>query len=235
MFDFLIFSVLGYLFFDYVRIQSLRHRSYLNTGYFLSTIHVCPLVIGHFIILLLFDPSNYQLITFYNLLIGWNIGYAIVDLKNMYQTRIEKSEGKPPNKRRLRYFASMVFHHFLMIMLACCSFAIVNFDSLDHGIYVTMGYLCEVSTPFLNYIQYHKNDCNRFCQILFAFIFFWCRPVNLSYIWYYGAYQKYGFYSPFSLGTAAVTLLNYYWFYRIYLKGKRMIEEITDEQPITKI
>lgn len=236
MYDFLFFTISGYIFFDLVRLYLIKHQnSYLHIGYYLSIIHASLLVLVHSSLLFYFDASNFHLITLHNMCLGWNFSYAIVDLRNMYDTGLDyiQTEGSPPSYKKLRYFASMVFHHILMMILALLSMWTINYDNLSYGFYVSLGYLTEVSTPILNYIQLYQSATPPWCKILFAFIFFWCRPVNLTYIWYHGGYKSYGLLSPFSIGIAAVAALNYYWFYKIYLRGKRMIEEIKDEHGLT--
>ena len=230
MIDFIIFSFLCYIFFECIRIISIKgyQQTCLNTGYHLSLINASMVVFIHLMLMLLFDPLNYHLITYYNFVLAVNLAYAIVDVRNMFDTNREyiTESGKVPSKRRMRYYASMIFHHFLMMSLSILSFYIINYLDLEYGWIVSLGYQTEISTPLLNYLQLYES--NSYLKILFAIIFFVCRPVNLTYLWYRVGVE-FGYLSMLCICVGAAGLLNYYWFYKIYLRGKRLVEEIVQK------
>lgn len=226
MLDFIVFALLSYIALDYCRMLCIHtyNQPCFRTGYIVSSIHAVPLVVAHLILMYYFNSSDYNRLTYYNAVLGWNLAYAIVDVRNMYDTNREYIEqnGKLTMKK-LNYFATMVFHHFLMMGLAVLSVYLINYKDLRYGWQVSQGYSTEISTPILDYI--HLYNDGPIAKICFALVFFLCRPLNLTHLTYFG-YTEFGLVSPFTLAVGTACVLNYYWFYKIYLKGKKLVSEI---------
>lgn len=143
-----------------------------------------------------------------------SLTYVLIDYIHLFEN---SSEYKP------MLWKMFLFHH-----LAMFGFVLLGmYDTLyqyesGNGFYHSLGFLTEISTPLLNHIQIQHGRVSMFEKKMLAYIYFWCRPVNLTYMCYITSHL-YGLYSPISLMVYAVTLLNYHWFYRIHYKIRETI------------
>ena len=137
-------------------------------------------------------------------------GYALFDIINLRNPRAKNT-----------FF--LTIHHFIIIF--CNLWININPDPYVIKM-VSYNYLTEASTPFLNLSMFlYKNKMTNLslckinvfnitsgCLILIYFVF---RILLLTYLSYITA-----FYNILSYFEMALTLLNYYWFYKILKMSK---------------
>lgn len=220
MIDILFFSVLSCCWFDNLfRVLVKFKFSPKNANFIVSTIHAVLIVLFHTYLMIFSRPEKSLFVIpnqltdhlgTYNLAYSLCLGYAIADSIRLFDLSGTN--------------LMMLFHHLLMGMAAILSFYVTNFTYTFHPWYISLGHLSEISTPLLNYIQYRHGKVALWLKYSFAFIYLLCRPVNLTYLSYIG-YQKYGLYSILTTTCIMLTLLNYFWCYRIYLKSMDLEEE----------
>jgi hypothetical protein len=138
------------------------------------------------------------------------IGYALYDINNLRHPEAKNS-------------FVLIFHHIIIIF--CNTWLIKNRVSYVLKI-VSINYLTEISTPFLNLSFFlHKNNLKNFklcninlfnvtsvCLLISYFIF---RVLLLTYLVWETAFYNYLYF--FQIG---LTLINYYWFYKLLKMAK---------------
>ena len=221
MIDFIFWSYISFVLFDNLFIIFRKYNfGNRDIGNYLSIIHAVPVIILHTYFVFYYNIHN--LVGWYNLSYGLTLGYGIIDLINIF-TFVDN----------FNYALTMILHHVLLITSMFYGFYITNFFDPEKSYYLSLGLLSEISTPLLNYIQIKKGNVALWLKYLFVFVYFLCRPINLSYLTYY-TYFNIGPLNPITIIAYMITSLNYYWFYRIWLKTIMVEQEYNDAIKLLK-
>jgi len=216
-----IFFILIKRLYLYNKIDKIDNNIQLHFSKHLSTLHAVIVNIVHlFLLLSAYDPyfDQYRL-NGYNWIFSWSLAYVLIDFYHLWECR---------NEYRKSFYVSIVFHHFLMLFALLYSFYSIHILNDQYEWYISIGFLTELSTPLLNYIQINHGKVNLMTKKFFAFLYFWCRPVNLTYLSII-SYYRFGTYAPFSLICYLLAILNFYWFYMIHYKIIESERESTDK------
>jgi len=211
------FSIINYLLFYYFyKALRLKWTDSRSSGYIISTVHAIGTSIGYLYLLWSFYHScSFQTLKEnYNILHSFSIGYAAVDLMNLIEDFVYRDDAKTTS-----YFATIASHHIFILIGNSASYYITNHINSSLSWYMSLAYLAEISTPILNYIQYYRGNVSIKLKLAFMVLYFICRPVSYTYLSLAITY-KFGTFSPITIMIVQLTMLNYYWFYRIYLKSQ---------------
>lgn len=183
----------------------IKYFNYENRDYIISSLHA--IISVGISVLYLFETFTEKKYLEYSTI---SIGYAIYDVNNL----------RHPKAKNTLF---LILHHFILIF--CNTWLIVYKVPYVIKI-VSLNFLAEVSTPFLNLSMYlYKNNLTKYkffnvnifnltSKILVtSYLFF--RIFLLTYLVWETAFYNNLYY--FQIG---LTVLNYYWFYKILKMSK---------------
>lgn len=222
MIDFLTWGILSYILFDNLLIILLKLKfQKRDIGNYLGILHATIVVLLHTMFLLNYEINNIP-VNWYSLSYGFTLGYGILDLINIFEYT-----------DNFNYAMTMIFHHVLLIISMVYAYYITNMLDANRSIYISMGLMSEISTPLLNWIQIKKGNVQLWLKYMFVFLYLICRPINFTYLTYI-SYIHFGGYSGLSIISYMLTSLNYYWFYRIWLKTIMVEKEYNEAIKLLK-
>jgi len=197
-----LYTVIHYYYFHLIQVYLREHLDQRSSSYIVSTYHAILCCLFQFYYL--FYPSD-QLHTF---IYSFSLAYCLIDSQHLYQVRKEH-----------KYATSMVLHHLGMAASLILGEVLnVHHPESTADYYGAIGFLAEASTPILNYIQFYHGKVSWKVKYLFALVYFFCRPISLTYCSYMLTYELGTFTFKMFL-PYFFTLLNWYWFYKIYRKS----------------
>lgn len=121
----------------------------------------------------------------------------------------------------------ILFHHIGMFSAIVVNMSLFLFKMREYEYLLCLGFLSELSTPLLNYLKirhHNKNPAPVWMYRIFIAVYFFCRPVTLSYIMH-GIREKIDEGKDYTSHlntllaiTISFLLLNLGWFYLIIRK-----------------
>ena len=169
-----------------------------------STVHAAAVAIFNLVHLFIWSWSIETYI-FMNI---YSIVYVTIDSYELY------GGGDPKSQQ-------ILLHHGILFFCCLTIIGSTYMHGLTHSSIYSVGWLPEISTPFLNYNTYlHRERLPHpiTVQALSLVVYIITRPILISYT-INTIYWKFGMLSPHFIFIAPILLLNYYW---TFLLGRKI-------------